>query len=301
MVWILLNNMHRFRLPAACRPDTMKPDDAPPQLLSLGWAAALELGYAVRDGRTVPVRRRHHGPLRVQKHFIDPDGVCQHIIVHPPGGIAGGDRLQLDITLEAGADVLITSPGAAKWYDGFGRDAGQVLTIGLAAGARLEWLPQETILYDGADVRLASRIALHGDAGLLFGDVVCLGRPACGERFARGAWRQRADIERDGRLIWCEHTALAGGDPLLASPVGLGAASTVAMLLWAGPALPAPLHQAVLALPGRAAASQLPDVWIARCIADSAEAAQHWLRGARALIHPFTHGRPARTPRIWAT
>ncbi|WP_051229428.1 urease accessory protein UreD [Paludibacterium yongneupense] len=281
----------------------MKPDDAPPHLLKLGWHASLELGYAVRGGRTVPVQRRHHGPLRVQKHFIDPAGACQHIVVHPPGGIAGGDRLRVDVALAGGADVLITSPGAAKWYDGFGHSAGQILNFELEAGSRLAWLPQETILYAGADVRLEMRARLHGDAGLLFGDVVCLGRPACAETFMRGAWRQLSEIERDDRLIWCEHTVLTAGTPLLTSPVGLAGRSTVGLLLWAGPPLPPEMHRSVLALEtgGQAAASQLPDVWVARFAGDSAEEAQRWLRCARALIHPFTHGRPAHDPRIWAT
>ncbi len=274
-----------------------------PASLSAGWHAALELGYAVDHGCTIPVHRRHVGPLRVQKHFIDASGVCQHIIVHPPGGIAGGDKLHIDVTLEEGADVLITSPGAAKWYDGFGRPANQSVTLTLANGARLEWLPLETILYAGADVRLESRIRLAGDACLLYGDVVCLGRPACGERFDRGQWRQLAEIERDGRLIWCEHAVLPGASPLLASPVGLAGHSVVATLVWAGPALPDELHQAALevATTGRAAATQLPEVWLARFIGDSAEAAHHWLRQLRALLHPFTHGRQAQSPRIWAT
>ncbi|MGL6046554.1 MAG: urease accessory protein UreD, partial [Vogesella sp.] len=90
---------------------------------------------------------------------------------------------------------------------------------------------------------------------------------------------------------------------LLQSPVGLGGHSVVATLLWAGPALPPDLHDAVLALPlaGQAAASQLDDIWLARFVGDGAEAALAWLRAARDLIHPFTHGRPAHAPRIWAT
>ncbi|BBH12622.1 urease accessory protein UreD [Chromobacterium haemolyticum] len=267
------------------------------------WAAELELAYQRRGGRTIPVRRRHCGPLRVQRHFIDAAGQCQHIIVHPPGGMAGGDSLNLAVSLEEGADALLTSPGAAKWYDGFGRPASQRLELSLAPGARLEWLPLETILFAGAEVSLQGRVRLQGDAALLYGDVLCLGRPACGERFDRGRWRQSLDIERDGRLIWCERAALAGGDRMLDAAAGMGGQTVAGLLLWAGPALPAALHQAILELPltGRAAASQLPDVWLVRFIGDSAEAAHHWLRRARRLLYPFTHGRAAQEPRIWAT
>lgn len=274
----------------------------PPALLA-GWQAALELGYAVVQGRTVPVHRRHEGPLRVQKHFIDAHGQCQHIVVHPPGGMAGGDRLSLDIALADGCQVLLTSPGAAKWYDGFGRRSSQCLQVRQQSGSLLEWLPQETILYAGSMVALDNRFELHGDACLLAGEVLCLGRPASGERFSRGLWQQSGEVWRDGRLLWCEHSHVAADNPLLASPAGMGGHSTLATLLWAGPALPPELHQACLDLPcaGRAAASQLPDVWLARFIGDSAEAAHHWLRACRDLLYPFSHGRAASQPRIWAS
>lgn len=277
--------------------------DLLPASLQAGWPAALELTYAVVHGRTAPVHRRHEGPLRVQKHFIDACGQCQHIVVHPPGGMAGGDRLCLDIRLESGADVLLTSPGAAKWYDGFGRRAGQLLTVSQHAGSLLEWLPQETILYAGSAVELDNRFQLHGDACLLAGEALCFGRPASGDRFQRGEWRQRGEIWRDKRLLWCERSLLAGGDPLLTSSAGMGGHSVLASLIWAGPTLPEDIHQACLALPcaGRAAASQLPDVWLARFIGDSAEAAHDWLRACRDLIYPFSHGRAASRPRIWAS
>ncbi|UDM17298.1 urease accessory protein UreD [Vogesella sp. XCS3] len=284
----------------------MKPDAVaallPPSLLQ-GWPASLQLAYARDGARTIPVLRRHSGPLRVQKHFIGADGSCEHIIVHPPGGVAGGDSLTLDIALQAGCEVLLTSPGAAKWYDGFGRQARQHISIRQASGSVLAWLPQETILFDGADVRFASCAQLAGDARLLWGDVVCLGRPAANLLYHCGCWRQQADIYRDGRLIYSERTVLPADSHLLHSPVGLAGHSVVATLLWAGPALPAELHDAVLALPlaGQAAASQLDDVWLARFVGDGAEAALAWLRAARHLIHPFTHGRPAHAPRIWAT
>lgn len=274
-----------------------------PCSLRQGWPATLSLAYARQAGCTVPVHRSHSGPLRVQKHFVGADGSCEHIIVHPPGGVAGGDSLRLDVRLEEGAEVLLTSPGAAKWYDGFGRDAQQNLRFTLAAGSTLSWLPLETILFDGARVRLRAEVELSADAGLLWGDVVCLGRPAARRPFARGLWRQQVDIRRDGRLLFHERTVLDAASPLLASPVGLAGHSVVAMLLWAGPALPAPVHDAILGLPadGHAAASQFDGVWLARFVGDSAEAAHHWLRDARAALHPFTHGRAAQLPRIWST
>ena len=111
--------------------------------------------------------RRHQGPLRVQKHlYAEGPEVCQHIIVHPPGGIAGGDRLEISATVGENAWAQLTSPGAAKWYCANG-PAFQQIQLKVAAGATLEWLPQETIIYSGARAELSTEIELQGDARLL--------------------------------------------------------------------------------------------------------------------------------------
>lgn len=275
------------------------------EIPTFDWSARLELAYALRDGRTVPVHRRHVGPLRVQKHFHpEPSGACHQIVVHPPGGVAGGDALSLEVSLEAGAHALITSPGAAKWYDGHERQAFQELDVRVAPGATLEWLPQETILFDGAEVNLCSRFRLSGDARLLAADVVCLGRPASGEVFAGGGWKQHTCIERDGRLLYVEPLSLAGGGALLASRVGLGGKSVMATLLWAGPPVPPELHRACREVGGPgllAAVSQLPEVWVARCLADSAEAAHAYCRTLWRMLRPALVGHAAHPPRIWNT
>lgn len=267
------------------------------------WHASLELAYAWRDGVTVPSLRRHQGPLRVQKHF-HPEGpaVCHHIIVHPPGGIAGGDALRIAVEAGAGAQALITSPGAAKWYRGAG-EATLDVRLTLADAAVLEWLPLETILYSGAHCAIRNRIDMTGSAQLLFADVLCFGRPGSGERFDQGRWRQTGEIRRDGRLLWCEQSCVAGDDPLLDAAAGLAGATVMGSLLWAGRPLPAELHEAILALPmaGRAGATQLPELWSARCLCDSVEEAQRWLRAVWSLLRPALLGRAAVSPRIWAT
>ncbi|MDN0074361.1 urease accessory protein UreD [Crenobacter sp. SG2303] len=270
-----------------------------------GWSARLELAYARHGERTIPVHRRHFGPLRVQKHFHpEPSGgVCHQIIVHPPGGIAGGDALAFAIALEPGAHALLTSPGAAKWYRAHGRAASQTLNARLAEGAVLEWLPQETILFDGSDTSLHNHFELAGDARLVYSDVVCLGRPAAGERFATGQWRQDSRIVRDGRLIWAEPLRLAGSDPLLTSRIGLAGHSVVGTLLFAGPKLPAELTALCreLVADGLLAISQLPELWVARFLGDSAEAAHSAFRQLWRLIRPEAVGLDAVAPRIWNT
>ena len=114
------------------------------------WYAELELAYARFGESSRPVLRRHLGPLRVQKHlYAEGPEVCQHIIVHPPGGIAGGDRLAIRARVEDGAWAQLTSPGAAKWYRANG-PAYQTLELHVSPGATLEWLPQETIVFSAA-------------------------------------------------------------------------------------------------------------------------------------------------------
>ncbi len=119
-----------------------------------GWRARLELGFANEDSRTRLVRRAHEGPLVVQKPLY-PEGedVCQCIVVHPPGGIAGGDDIELRVDVESGAHAQLTTPGATRWYRNAGADAAQRIVFSVADGGVLEWLPQGTIVFDGATRR----------------------------------------------------------------------------------------------------------------------------------------------------
>ena len=168
----------------------------------------------------------------------------------------------------------------------------------------LEWLPQETILFSGARAELSAQLELSGDARLLWGDVVCLGRPAAGERFACGHWAQRSELWRDGQLIWNEQLWLDGDAPLLDAAAGLAGHGVAATLLWAGPELDEPamaLARACCAEHGHAACTQLPGVWLARWLGDSAEAALAWQRALWTALRPHWLQRPAHAPRIWRT
>ncbi|MFD1691873.1 urease accessory protein UreD [Azotobacter chroococcum] len=272
-----------------------------PVLFSPAWHAELDLAYARAGDATRPVRRRHAGPLRVQKHLY-PEGpqVCQHILVHPPGGIAGGDRLEIAAEVGSGAWAQLTSPGAAKWYRA-AAPAMQQLRLRVAAGATLEWLPQETIVYSAAQAELSTRIELEGDARLCYWDIVALGRPASDERFAAGHYRAALDIHRDGRLLWHERQRLDGGDGLLDSPIGLDGAPVFATLLVTGE-IDAALLARCRELPTqvRGDLTQLPNLLVGRCLADQALHARAWLIDLwRLLRPPCSAATPF--PRIWST
>ncbi|MET1080658.1 MAG: urease accessory protein UreD [Pseudomonas sp.] len=275
-----------------------------PAVFTPAWYAELELAYGRFGDTTRPTLRRHQGPLRVQKHLYgDGSEVCQHIIVHPPGGIAGGDRLVINANLGPGAWAQLTSPGAAKWYRG-ATPASQQLRLRVAAGATLEWLPQETIVFAGAQVELSTTVELEGDARLLLWDMVALGRPACGERFDQGSFQSRLAIRRDGQLLWHERQRIEGDDALLDSPIGLGGCPVFATLLITGEVEAQVLEfcrQVPQADNLRGDLSQLPGLLLARCLAHEALHARAWLVELWRLLRPALLGRPAVPPRIWST
>ena len=260
------------------------------------------MGYARFGDCTRPVQRRHKGPLRVQKHlYAEGPELCQHIIVHPPGGIAGGDRLDISAHVGPGAWAQLTSPGAAKWYRAAG-PAYQQLTLSVAPGATLEWLPQETIVFSAAQAELSTGIDLQGDARLFYWDMVALGRPASGERFDLGHFQSRLDIRRDGQLLWHERQRIVGGDGLLDSPIGLGGDPVFATLLVTGEIDSELLERCrSLGHAVRGDLSQLPGLLVARCLASEALLARGWLIELWRLLRPALLGREAVPPRIWST
>ena len=264
------------------------------------WHASLRLAFA-RDGDcTRLVRRAHRGPLRVQKAlYPEGPGACHVIVVHPPGGIVGGDRLDIAFDVPAGCHVLATSPGATKWYRANGRMSRQDVHLAAGPDAAIEWLPQETIFYDGAAVETTIDVDLAPGAVYIGADTLCFGRQASGERFERGRIRQRTRIRIDGRPVWWEQ-----GDATpaaLASPLGLGGHSVCATLVAVGRPAPAALLAALRAVDPLLAVSQLKQVCAARWIGDDGERARAALTGAWGLLRPHLLDRPACTPRIWNT
>jgi urease accessory protein len=273
-----------------------------------GWDAHLALGFARRGERSALARRTHRGPLVVQK-ALHPEGpaVCQAIVVHPPGGIAGGDRLALTVDVDAGAHAQLTTPGAAKWYRSTGAAACQSLAARVGAGATLEWLPQEAIVFDGARAQTSTIVSLAADAIFLGWDIVCLGRTASGETFRHGRYRQRFELVRDGALVWAERTALIGGNRLASSPVGLNGCPMFGTFVVAAPAVPGGALAAWRGIrPADAestegAVTQLPGVLVARCRGRSPEAARRWFAALWTAVRPAVCGRAAVPPRIWNT
>jgi urease accessory protein len=271
-----------------------------------GWEARLRLEYERRDGQSLLTARRHEGPLRVQKPlYPEGDGTCHTIVVHPPGGIADGDRLELDLSLREGARALLTTPGATKWYRATVAGARQELRFDIEPGAMLEWLPQESIVFDGARAEMTTRVRLHGDALYLGWEILCLGRQAAGERFSRGRVRLRTEIWREDARLWNEFAVIHGDDLQLESPVGCAGHPVCATMLLAGTTIDAELltrlRQVTFGDGIRGGITTLPGVLVARCLAPYAEPARQYFTALWGLLRPAVSDRAALAPRIWST
>ena len=197
----------------------------------LTWHAALQL-RVFRDGARCVTRARHEGPLRVLKTLHpEGDGICHEVLVHPPGGIVGGDRIDIELAIERQAHALITTPGATRFYRSAGDDALQSLQARVDDGARLEWLPLETIAHSGCHAENRLRFELARGAEMIGWDLLALGLPAADAAFEQGRMLQHLELPG----IWLERGAIAAGDTrLLDSPLGLAGQRVLATLWFAG-------------------------------------------------------------------
>lgn len=270
------------------------------------WRAELELWFALSAGKTRLARRRHLGPLMVQSPFHpERDGTCHVYLLHPPGGIAGGDALAIDIHVGPSARVLLTTPGAAKFYRSEESESRQVTRVDIAPGGVCEYFPQETILFDGAQAAAETRVALTGNATYSGWDFFCLGRPAAQEGFDTGWLRQRTEITRNGRPIWFERSSLAGGSGLLKAAHALAGHAVWGTFVHAG-AVHEQAAEWVRNAIGRDheqrfSVSQLEDVVVCRYLGPQAAEGKALFARAWNALRSASQGKAAVTPRIWAT
>jgi urease accessory protein len=289
---------------AISRYEALTPTPAPLRLERGDGAAAIV--FAGRgDGRTVLAHLYQRSPCRVLFPEAEPGDLPLATLLTTSGGLAGGDRLRLDLVLETGARAVATTASAEKVYRSADDDVEVAVTLTVAERGWLEWLPQETILFDGA--RLVRRLsaAVAQDARLLGAETLVFGRAARGERFARGRVYDSWRIRFDGRLVWAD--ALCLEDEVaaaLAAPAGFAGAAALATAVYVGAdaALHLPLARA-LAEEGecQGGATLLGPVLVARFLAPRADrvrrALAHYLAGMRRAVA----GLPAVMPRLWGT
>jgi urease accessory protein len=184
------------------------------------WRGLLDLAFSRKAERTT-LWFKHEGPLRIQKALY-PEGPssCHAVLIHPPGGIAAGDYLQIDIDVQPKAHAVVTTPAATKWYGSFhGGKASQHVHMSVAD--RLEWLPAETIVFDRAQVQSQITVDLKQQGSMVGWDLLIFGRSGSHERFEQGQFEQTLDIQLCGETIWTDRLYLLGNDALFDSMVGL--------------------------------------------------------------------------------
>ncbi|MGH8010814.1 MAG: urease accessory protein UreD, partial [Candidatus Binatia bacterium] len=246
------------------------------------------------------------GPLAVQQPFYpEKDGRAHVYLLHPPGGVAGEDVLDISCFLGRGARAVLTTPGATKFYRSERGRSSQTTRIEVGEGGICEYLPQETIVFDGAKASISTQVSLSRDAIYLGWDIISLGRPACQESFDKGEVRQRVEILRDGKPIWFEQFRLYGADPAMNAAFAFCAKPIVATMVYAGPADESALH-AIREAVGDAArnlfsASRLERVIVCRYLGGRMSEAKTLFRKAWEVLRETGLGKPAAAPRIWAT
>jgi urease accessory protein len=270
-----------------------------------GWRAELHLRFNSDAGPTRLVERRHLGPLVVQRPF-HPEGLgdadpCHVYLVHPPGGVVGGDDLRIAVQVDPRAHALVTTPAATKFYRCEDRVSSQAQDL-RAAGASLEWLPQENIFYRGADVRAATRAHLDATSRFIGWEINCLGLPARGESFDRGILKLDLELWRAGSPVFLDHLRLQGESPARGAVWGLASQEAVGTLLAtpAGREHVEAIRELLAGFP-LAAVSLVDGVLVLRALAPQAEAVRHLFIAAWHALRPGIIGRDAVNPRIWAT
>ena len=269
------------------------------------WEARLALSFERVGGVHTLVRRRHFGPLRVQRPFHpDARGPCQVIVLHPPGGIVGGDRLLLDVTVGEHAEALITTPGATKFYRSLGPIAQQEARLRVGRAGMLEWLPQETLLFDSARARIETRVELAPGARFLGWEILGLGLPASGRPFEHGSCRSGWEVWREGKPLWIDRARFCG-DERMSAAWGLAGHSVAASLIFVGGG-PSSLdvvraHLEERPIDGRTGATRLGEVLVCRVLASCTRHVLDLFSGLRDQLRCAVLDAPASVPRIWAT
>lgn len=270
-----------------------------------GWEASLSLTFARRRARTALVRRQHRGPLLVQSPFYPGDGVCHAYILHPPGGIAGGDSLRTQVTNCGGSKALVTTPAATKFYRVGRRGSLQQQRIRVGQGGSFEWLPQENLVFDGAVTQSSTEIDLAAGAKFFGWETWGLGRPARAEYFQSGSLTQTVEVRIASVPGLIERLQLDAGCDAFGAPWGLRGCSAFSTVF----AYPARLEELEVARAASSAAdgvdvagaTLLGDLLVVRALANGVRALLSWQRALWVALRPRVLGLEASPPRIWAT
>jgi len=275
-----------------------------------GWLANLDLKLDNVDGVTRITRRRHVGPLLVQRAFY-PEAVsiaaplgapCHVYLVHPPGGVASGDDLRLDVEVTVGAHALLTTPAAGKFYRRGSAGASRLVQSLSVDRAALEWLPQENIFYPNA-AELSTLVHVTGGSRFIGWEIACFGLPASGGTLESGSIRQNFELWLDGRPLFLDRVTIQAAS--LSARWGLAGHSTLGT--WVG--FPADLKDLKAARAiidttcgdSTAACTLVDGALVCRGLGDRADRLKQVFVELWKGLRPSLIGREAVPPRVWAT
>lgn len=268
------------------------------------WPASLQLGFVRNGHKTIFAKRNSHGPLRVLKPLYPEQDVCHVYILHPPGGVAGGDEIVIDIDVEQGAHALLTTPAAGKFYRSAGLKARQQQLLHVADGGILEWLPQETLLFGGSRVDSQTEIRLTSGSRFIGMELFGLGRPASGDHYQNAFFDNSVHLSIDDNPLISERLHLIPDADILHSNWGL-AGKKIFGTLCATPATGVDIDQLKSSLDQfdqrHWAVTCMTNVLMVRYLGDHTEQGLQILREAWRAIRPAVVGRQACAPRIWNT
>ncbi len=273
------------------------------------WQANLKLAYE-RHGERVVARHEHSGPLRIlQSLYPEGDAICHNVLVHPPGGLVGGDTLDIAVQTAADTHGLVTTPGATRFYRSDGPLALQTTRIAMQAGSRLEWLPLEALCYNDCNAENRLVMSIEPGAELLGWDMTAFGLPNANLPFVQGSFAQHIEVPG----VWLERGRVDANDlRLMDGPTGLNGARCMASLFFVcGTKLDRARKQSSLDIARTliaeselaataGATSPNGQVIVVRVVAPLVEPAMHLLRAVRNAWRSELWHLPDCNPRIWA-
>ncbi len=273
---------------------------------STAWQGILRLKYAKDNNSTKLIETYSQAPLKIQRSFY-PEGkdICHNVILHTAGGIVGGDRLLQEIHLQPQTQTVITTASASKIYRSNGKQAKQTIKIKVDENACCEYLPRETIVFNGAIYRQDLQVELGQNATWLGWEITRFGRTARGEKYTQGEWRSCTEIWQNGKPLWIDRQCLPARVEILTSPHGLGGQAVVGTLAWVGHSVSEEMlkeirqlwdHQDSL---GDMGVTQLLSGFLCRYRGNTTQEVINWFTTVWQFIRQNNQGRVITQPRVW--
>ncbi|MTJ06782.1 MULTISPECIES: urease accessory protein UreD [unclassified Anabaena] len=270
---------------------------------SQNWHGKLNLVYAKRHDATQLIYNHNQAPFKVQRPFYpEGQGVCHSVILHTAGGVVGGDRLSSDIHLQPYTQAVITTAAAGKIYRSNGLAARQTVNIQVDANACLEYLPQETILFNGAIYRQDLRVELATDANYLGWEIMRFGRSARGEKFLEGEMRSHTEIWQNGMPLWIDRQIISGSEAVFHSPHGLAGKPVLGSLVWVGSPVSKEIIDQVRSLiiqNSDAGVTRLESGFLCRYRGNSTSEVRNWFTNIWQILRISLLNRGNCIPRVW--